>query len=116
MWDIYWITRLDNICAFLTIVLMMFITAICIMKFILEINFDKIKMKYKIGAYVLITIIGFLLIFIPNTKEAVAIYLIPKIINNEQIQKLPDNTTKLLNAKLEQWINDISGQNKKEEN
>lgn len=44
---------------------------------------------------------------IPGTKDMAAIYLIPKIVNNEQIQKIPDNTLNLLNSKLEAWIEDV---------
>lgn len=34
---------------------------------------------------------------VPNSKELAAIYLIPKIVNNEQAQQLPDNLLKLVN-------------------
>jgi hypothetical protein len=56
----------------------------------------------------------FLLIglFTPSTKEMVAIYMIPKIVNNEQVQKLPDNAMKFLNGKFEEWINDMAGKKK----
>ena len=47
--------------------------------------------------------------FIPSTKEACAIYLIPKIANNEQVQKIPENALRLLNAKLEEWIDEQIG-------
>jgi len=52
-------------------------------------------------------------ILVPTTKEAVAIYMIPKIANNEQVQKLPDNAMKFLNGKLEAWINDMADKEKK---
>ena len=50
---------------------------------------------------------------VPSTKEFAAIYLIPKIANNEQVQKVPDNLLKLLNAKLEDWINDVGKKEQK---
>lgn len=49
---------------------------------------------------------GLLSCFIPNTKELAAIYLIPKISKNENIQQIPDNISELLNTKLEEWISD----------
>ena len=49
------------------------------------------------------------LTFIPSTKEACAIYLIPKVVNNEEVQKVPNNALKLLNAKLEEWIDEQIG-------
>jgi len=60
-------------------------------------------------------IIGFIIFLgisisaIPTTKEFAAIYLIPKVVNNEQVQKLPDNAVRLMNEKLEQWIEDVRG-------
>ncbi len=44
----------------------------------------------------------------PTMKEAVAIYLIPKMINNEAVQEIPRDTVKLLQLKLDEWINDLS--------
>lgn len=45
-------------------------------------------------------------ILTPTTKDVAAIYLVPKIVNNEDAQKLPGNAAKFLNAKLEEWVKD----------
>jgi hypothetical protein len=42
----------------------------------------------------------FLIIMIPNTQQAAVVYCLPKIVNNEQVQKMPDNLLKLAN----QWL------------
>lgn len=44
---------------------------------------------------------------IPSTKDMAAIYFLPKIANNEQVQQVPDKALHLFNAKLDEWINDI---------
>ncbi len=43
-------------------------------------------------------------LLIPTTNQAVAIYTIPIIANNEDIQEMPANTAKFLNEKLKDWI------------
>jgi len=47
-------------------------------------------------------IIGFFGLFIPTTKQMAAIYIIPKIVNNQEIVKLPKNLVALTN----EWIKD----------
>lgn len=107
-WDIYWITRLDGLTGlFLAIAIILFTAAfICLPMGDVgkgEIFYYK---KWIIGLFCAGFIFYILYIFTPSTRSFAAIYLIPKIVNNEQIQKLPDNAATLLNAKMEQWIDD----------
>jgi hypothetical protein len=107
-WDIYWITRLDSIQAFF--VVSVFIIGSALLAFLVllfaEDCWDEHGGKYFAGvAIFLCMLVGGILT--PSTKEFAAIYLIPKITSNEQVQKLPDNMMKLLNGKLEEWIEDI---------
>lgn len=53
------------------------------------------------GMVIIIGAIG--VTFIPSTKQAIAIITIPKIVNNEQIQEMPDNALRLINQKLKEW-------------
>lgn len=46
-------------------------------------------------------IIGFIAIIVPSTKTALAMAVIPPVINNEQVQKLPDNLLGFINEYLE---------------
>ena len=118
-WDIYWITRLDSLSVFFSIAgfgtLTIFICFVSwIVPMILNDPWDRDeKEKYwkpykksMVWGITVGTICAFIGVFIPTTKEFAAIYLIPKIANNEQMQKIPDNAAKLLNAKLEQWIDE----------
>ena len=116
-WDIYWITRLDGVgflCA--AILIVGGIVSCFIWLPAADNGWDSsegkiVKRIYKIiGISVAIAlIIGTIT---PSTKEAVAIYMIPKIVNNEQVQKLPDNAMKFLNEKFEGWLNDMAGKKK----
>jgi hypothetical protein len=116
-WDIYWITRLDNINGILIIggtLCLIFITVVLFAAG--DIRHDQIwHYKKAIITNIIISTIALLLgLMTPTTKEFAAIYLIPKIANNEQMQKIPDNAAKLLNAKMEQWIDDTLAEKKKE--
>ena len=116
-WDIYWITRLDAIYAMLVIVLIVVVLAMIFLPMIADIAFDagtRTIAKLEIIGFVIFVVALSMLTFIPSTREAAAIYLIPKIANNEQMQKIPDNAAKLLNAKMEQWIDYTLAEKKKE--
>lgn len=108
-WDIYWVTRLDAVCGFIEVVLIL-VGILFLVSPLIFMAFDDgsldIKYFWRGLKICVVTVLFFLFagIFIPSTKEVAAIYLIPKIANNEQVQKIPDNAAKLLNAKLEEWI------------
>jgi hypothetical protein len=112
-WDIYWITRLDTLNVAFHVMLAISVVA-CMLLPILYLAFIDFELrslanvitKFSIPIVIaLIVIGGFGWTFTPTTKEACAIYLIPKIANNEQVQKIPNNFAKLLNTKMEEWIN-----------
>lgn len=74
-------------------------------------DFPKIRnMSIKFLKYSSISAVIFsvLTALTPTTKEFVAIYVIPKVINNEQVQQIPENMIKIMNSKLESWINDLA--------
>ena len=119
-WEVYWITRLDSVHGFfiglfaVSFVMMGMCGSFIMMEQLWndEDIWPSIKKKYTIGIIIPLVAI-FLATLTPSTKEACVIYLIPKIANNEQVQKIPNNFAKLLNTKMEEWINDsIIEQNK----
>lgn len=57
--------------------------------------------KAIIMAIIGAVIMGFIAICIPSTKTAIAMAVIPPVINNEQVQKLPDNVLGFINEYLE---------------
>ena len=92
---IYWITRLDNI----NVILMTFALISgggLIMSIVGLINTTYAEDEkgilisckcFRISAPILFITILFLT-FLPTTKEACAIYIVPKIVNNEGIQNI----------------------------
>jgi TRAP-type C4-dicarboxylate transport system permease small subunit len=55
-------------------------------------------------------VIFFLLaLFIPTTKEYVVIKVVPKIVNNEQVQELPDNLMRFINNWLKENTKESEG-------
>lgn len=115
---IYWITRLDSIRAlskaFLVISLFAFL--VCVIIYFATLGDKKpfpIQYAMKIASIFLL-ISALMLVFVPSSKEAAAIYLLPKVVNNEEVQKIPNNAVKLLNAKMEEWMDDKLGTEDKE--
>ena len=51
----------------------------------------------------------------PLPSSAIAIWAVPKVINNEQVQALPDNALKLVNEQLQEWLKDVSREVAREE-
>ena len=49
-------------------------------------------------------IAGFLTVMTPDTKQAAVIYCLPKIVNNEQVQKIPEKLLDLSNTWLDEKI------------
>ena len=122
-WEVYLFTRLDaveGLCVFMVFTGLCAMIPLIIAYFAAEMHEleddDKVKVRFikwikrslaLIAASVLIASI------VPNTKEAAVIYLLPKIANNEQVQKVPENFVKLLNTKMEAWIADFEKDKKK---
>lgn len=120
-WLIYVVARLDALNVFFKLTTIIFGAATVIL-FAIYIA-DKIdnygdggeKSKPFLKLFGLIAVIFITMaILLPTSKEAVAIYLIPKIARNEDVQKVPSNAVKFLNIKLEEWLRDVeNGKEKK---
>ena len=67
-------------------------------------NEDIPNLPFKKTVIVIFCTLFLLFTLTPSTKQFAVIYLLPKIANNKEVQKLPDNTVKLLNEQMEQWI------------
>ena len=59
----------------------------------------------KKNVYVLILII-FMNIFTPSSKTIATMYLLPKIVNNEEVQKIPGKALDMLNLKMDEYLSD----------
>lgn len=113
-WQLYWILRLDTINATAGGIAGGFGCLFCIgliIYIIMKIgnqydeDEDLTKVAKALGKYLIIFLCCFVFtlmaaLFIPTTKQAAAIIVVPKIINNESVKKLPDNLVELAN----EWV------------
>jgi hypothetical protein len=137
-WEMYLITRMDAICGMALAVLLLAGAASAILFAMTAISFheyshyidkgdsyeeererekrsyDYIKRLFKISGIVTIAA-AILLTFIPTTKDIALIYVVPAVTKNEQVQKLPDNLMKFLNAKMEKWTEEATGKKPEEQ-
>jgi len=121
-WEVYWITRLDymvNTIWFLFLLSFVGLVWILVMRMIAlddrseyggirawRAGYRDAFPKYLWRACVPFVILLLGVSLIPDTKHACVIYLLPKVVNNEQVQKMPETFVKLLNTKMEAWINE----------
>jgi hypothetical protein len=65
----------------------------------------KMAIKRTIGVAV---ISGTVALLVPTQKDLAAIYLVPKILNNESANEIADKTLDVLKLKLDEWALDLS--------
>lgn len=104
---IYWITRLTSLKEGLEVggVILLILSGVVILLGIMawcleQSETGKKSLKISILVFILGGLIAFSSIFVPTTKEMCAIKAIPVIINNEQVQELPNKVVELAND----WI------------
>lgn len=121
MTEIYWLTRLESINTFFTIIIAIGIVASILLIgacFIVYLCDGLIPSKFKkVSIYTLIItiILSIISIFIPTTKEAYMIYGIGNTIDylkeDEATKQLPDKCVKY----LDKWIDENLKEEEKQE-
>lgn len=114
---VYLLTRLDILNQYIEAISIISLIGVIIMGIVTLLYFisekeniyPKIK-GYIIGFIIMLFIVSSIQIIVPTTKEAAVIYLLPKMVNNEEVQKIPQNIFKLLNTKMEEWTNEQLGE------
>ena len=130
-WFIYWFTRLDHILMFLSglsyigIAIVIVSLIVSVVTFIIVQSFtcnsnetniedekvvlhvNKISKNTLIIAFIVTTLINITTAFIPNTKEMAAIYVVPKILNNEKVQNVGAEFIELAIA----WLKELQPSN-----
>lgn len=117
-WLIYWLMQLDSICNFVDFISVIG-TLILIVLFVFRtvwktrIHYDDdCEVAYNattlLNKLLCITIPLFVLInvFIPSTKTVAAMILIPPIINNEQVQQIPDDILTFVRSVIKEYTFD----------
>ena len=97
---IYLIGQADTLKLTLGTISFFILLLLCPLTFCIRENGDDIPKVISISIIGAI-IVGIIALFIPNTKTALAMAVIPPVINNEQVQKLPDNLLGFINEYLE---------------
>ncbi|GAF94385.1 unnamed protein product, partial [marine sediment metagenome] len=108
--EMYWLTRLtslkEGVAGIGVGVMILFgiLAFLGFMGWVMEQSeYGKKWLKISLLFFVLGGLIVFSNIFIPTTKEMCAIKAIPVIVNNEQVQELPNKVVELAND----WIDEL---------
>jgi len=103
-WLVYWVLMLDKmvIAAFLTGVVFF---GIALLWVLIEEEVTRLVKRMLIFGCLAFAV-G---VFMPTTKQACVIYLLPKVSNNEQVQQIPDKLLTIMNKKLDEWVEDVRG-------
>ena len=104
-WDIHLLTRLKGLNFILA-----FATVIPLMIALIHFVFNQGEINGLVKRFVVSALVACLLwIFIPNEREAAAMYVLPKLVNNEAAQNLPKD----LAALVHDWAEELSTRTKK---
>lgn len=103
--QMYLLLMLDSVCvvtAIITIVLAFITFIIGVMSVANDVNEEDQKyarkfLKYLVPVFMLSLSAA---VFIPNTKQAATIFLLPKVLNNEKVQDIGQNGLDLANNLL----------------
>ena len=117
-WLVYWLMQLDSICNFIDAVAGIgFVTLIgLIIVRALSANSSEYdtdaKAVYatttKLCKFTSIVVPVFILlnVFIPNTKTVAAMILVPPIVNNEQVQQIPEDILTFVRSVIKEYTFD----------
>ena len=116
-WQLYWITRLDNVVSFFDFVTALFCFVLILIGGIWLLKtldddmneeekkeFNKIMWKYFFRGLIISSIFIIIDIFIPTQKDILTIYSAEWATNSAEVKKLPDNTVKAINKLLGDYI------------
>jgi hypothetical protein len=114
---IYWITRLNSILAILGVAGSLLVIAGAILTVCWHANWyrdgDREIFRKRVKHPMLPIIAGFCMLismaFVPTTKQMCIIKVLPMIVNNEQVQQLPNKVVELAND----WLDELKPDHKK---
>lgn len=107
-WQMYWITRLDSIHTLVVVsAFLFFIVFGGSIAAILANVYDSSKFRVITAtSLILAVLLGISAAFIPSTKDAAAIIIVPEIANNQDVQDVVKTAPQLLNVKMQEWLSD----------
>ena len=118
-WIVYFVMILDNVCNWVGVLgPLSLISSLGVLAFYYFASYfgsedpEAVRLKTVLGSVIKWLIpftacVAILSIFLPTTKQACAIYVIPKIANNEQVQQIPDKVLEYGNKWLDEQLKDL---------
>jgi hypothetical protein len=73
-----------------------------------DIRAAKLVKPWRNLAIVALILSSLITIFSPRSGTLAAMYMVPKIVENKQLTAVPDKVLKVMNAKLDSWLEDIT--------
>ncbi len=122
-WQMYWLCRLDGIkevVGVFVFVLSLAATVLLIFYYITKYcgdidgdeeakNINKLLKRPLKIVPVILAFLMLICLFVPNTKQMAAIIVVPKIVNNEKAQQIPENLLELCNEWTKQKLEELKG-------
>jgi len=117
-WQMYWFVKLDDLRG-----LFIGINALCGVLLLVACGlllagycedecgepWYKRAEKAAFVAVVCVLIVSPIVALLPSTKQMAAIYLVPKIVNNDDIRELAGDGMELMKSKMAEWIESTTG-------
>jgi hypothetical protein len=123
-WTIYWILKLDAICetlqviGTLSLVCLATYVLVVVITMIMDNTDDTSPVSYLVKTLKEVAIIGvvsFIVVIsgtlLPSTNQMVTIIVAPKIINNKQVQQIPQKLLDLGEYQVDKWIKQLKENN-----
>ncbi len=105
----YWFTRLDVLQETFTV--MAIVAGVVLLFGAIVVTVEGNWDRYKKAAFIITPIWLFFAcgaVLIPTQKEAAAIFLIPKMVNNEQVLNIASGSLSVVELKMKEWISDLT--------
>lgn len=111
---IYFIGIVDHVRDFSAISLIL-LFVIFLIFFVCFVEYDD-KIPYLRAITFSAVILSLLLILVPNSKTLASMYVIPAVLNNEQIQNIGKNELESLELLTKQWVDELREEKSKKDN
>lgn len=106
-WQMYWFTRLDSMNNLIELVLVLGCIGLIAGAIIAWMG-DKWPFPHLWRSLLVAWMsLGIIACLIPSQKDAAAIWLIPKLANNEQISNITSNSLDVLEQKTREYLRDL---------
>lgn len=105
-WMIYLVDMLETVKFISTGVFLLSLLALIIFG-IMAVDEDVARQAIKVIVVPVIVISALLAVFIPDSKTLASMYVIPAVVNNEQIQNIGKNGLESLELLTKQWADEL---------